>query len=134
MRAIVRQCILNDVFLQALGVTSDATLTGDVDTPDGRPFLNLKWGPDEPSHPECLTVRTSLAIWAHDTPGDFDRINKILTRLRVLLPSIAGVVSTNGEEVQVITWQGNGPDLQDDGHRTIVKVGNYQVIGKVASS
>lgn len=131
MRAIVRNRIVNDAFLQALGVTPEATLSGDVDTPDGRPFLNLKWGQDDVSFQECLTVKTPLSVWVHHTPGDFDPINKILTRLRILLPSIQAVIGADGSEVQVITWQGNGPDLQDDGHRTIVKVGNYLVVGKV---
>lgn len=131
MRAIVRTKIINDAFLQALGVTPEATIAGDVDTPEGRPFLNLKWGQDDPSYIGTLTVRTPLAVWVHHTPTDFDPINKILTRLRILLPSIEGVVSPDGSEVQVITWKGNGPDLQDNGHRTIVKVGNYEVIGKV---
>lgn len=131
MRAIVRSRIINDVFLQAMGVTPEATLAGDVDTPEGRPFLNLKWGNDESTYRECVTVRTSLGIWVHHTPGDFDPINKIHTRLRVLLPAIQGVVSPDGSEVQVVTWLGNGPDVQDDGHRTIVKVGNYEVVGKV---
>ena len=131
MRAIVRNAIILDAPLLALGVTSNATLAGDVDTPEGRPFLNLKWGTDTPSFRESLTVQTPLAIWVHDEPWDYDRINQILLRLRILLPSIQGVVSPGGSEVQVLTWQGNGPDLQDDGHRTIVKVGDFQVVGKV---
>lgn len=130
MRAIVRNAIINDTLLLTMGVTAEATLAGDVDTLAGRPFLNLKWGPDVPSFRESLAIVSTLAVWVHDEPGDFDLINKILQRLRILLPSIQAVVSSNGSEVQVITWQGNGPDLQDDGHRTIVKVGNYQVVGK----
>ena len=131
MRAIVRNAIISDSLLLAMGVTADATLAGDVDTPEGRPFLNLKWGQELPSFRESLSVQATLAVWVHHVPGDFDPINKILTRLRILLPSIQAVVVPGGSEVQVITWQGNGPDLQDDGHRTIVKVGNYQVVGKV---
>lgn len=131
MRVIVRNAIINDATLVSLGVTPEATLAGDVDTPAGRPFLNLKWGAESPSFRNHLTVQTTLVVWVHHTPWDYDPINKILSRLRILLPSIEGVTMPDGSEVQVINWQGNGPDLQDDGHRTIVKVGNYQVIGKV---
>ena len=105
MRAIVRNAIILDPTLLVLGVTADATIAGDVDSPEGRPFLNLKWGPDVPSFRESLSVQTTLAVWVHHTPGDFDPINKILTRLRILLPSIQAVVSPNGSEVQVITWK-----------------------------
>ena len=131
MRAIVRNAIIIDPALILLGVTPEATLAGDVDTPDGRPFLNLKWGNDVPSFRESVTVQTTLDIWVHHEPWDYDPINKILARLRVVLQALASARSPDGSEVQCVTWQGNGPDLQDDGHRTIVKVGSYQVIGKV---
>lgn len=127
---IVRNTIVSDPALQGLGVTPNGTLSGDVDTPEERPFLNLKWGSRSPSVVNAAPTVTTLVIWVHDKPADYLRIDKILSRLRALLTSIEGVVMPDGSEVQVITWQGDGPDLQDDGHRTIVKVGNYQVVGK----
>lgn len=130
MRTIVRTAITGDAALQALGVTPEATLAGDVDTPQGRPFLNLKWGSNLPSFKEQVTVQTTLTIWVHDEPADYARIDRILARLHVLLPSLAGVVSGDSE-VQVIEWQQDGPDLQDDGHRTIVKVATFLVVGKL---
>jgi len=129
MRTIVRSAIINDVPLQALGVLPAATLSGDVDTPEGRPFLNLKWGSNLPSFKEQTTVVTTLAVWVHDSPADYARIDSILARLRVLLPSLAGVVS-GISEIQVIEWLNDGPDAQDDGHRTIVKVATFQCVGK----
>lgn len=131
MRTIVRDTIINDASLITLGVTSDGTLAGDVDTPAARPFVNLKWGTDVPSFPNALPIQTTLAVWVHDEPWDYTRIHKIISRLRILLPAISAVVYPDASEVQVITWQGNSPDLQDDGHRTIVKVANFQVVGKV---
>lgn len=130
MRAIVRNAIITDATLLALGVTPAATLAGNVDTPTGRPFLNLKWGSNLPSFKEQVTVQTTLAIWVHDEPADYERIDKILARLHTLLPSLVGVVSGTSE-VQVIEWQNDGPDLQDDGHRTIVKVATFLVVGKL---
>src|SRR5690242_16842053 len=121
MRVIVRDAIITDPTLLSLGVTSAGTLAGDVDTPVERPFLNLKWGSDTPSFRGALPIQTTLAIWVHHTPWDYDPINKILSRLRILLPSIEAVVNPDGSEVQVITWLGNSADLQDDGHRTIVR-------------
>lgn len=129
MRTIVRAAIIGDATLSGLGVTAAAVLAGDVDTPQGRPFLNLKWGSNLPSFREQTTVQTTLTIWVHDEPADYTRIDRILARLRVLLPSLVGVVSAP-EEVQVIDWANDGPDLQDDGHRTIVKVATFNCVGK----
>lgn len=129
MRTIVRNAIITDAALLALGVTPEATLAGDIDTPQGRPFLNLKWGQRLPSVVRAAPRVVNLAIWVHDTPWDYGPIDAILSRLQVLLPSIEGVVDGTSE-VQVIDWLNDGPDLQDDGHRTIVKVGNYRVVGK----
>ena len=129
MRTIIRNAIINDATLTGYGVTPEGTLSGDVDTPATRPFVNLKWGTDLPSFRGSLTVQTNLAIWVHDNPGDYTRISQILTRLSVLLPSLVAV-KLDSSEVQVADFMGNGPDVQDDGHRTIVKVGNYRVVGK----
>ena len=129
MRTIVRKAIIEDQALIDIGVTPEHTLAGDVDTPEGRPFLNLKWGQTLPSFKNQVTVTTTLAIWVHDVPSDFAKIDAILARLRVLLPSIVGRVYGTSE-VQVIEWVNDSADLQDDGHRTIVKVANFTVVGK----
>lgn len=129
MRTIVRTAIIQDQALIDIGVTPEHTLSGDVDTPEGRPFLNLKWGQNLPSFKNQMTVQTTLAIWVHDVPSDFSKIDAILARLRVLLPAIVGRVNA-GSEVQVIEWVNDSADLQDDGHRTIVKVANFNVVGK----
>lgn len=129
MRTIVRAAILADTTLTTtLGVTAAGVMVGDVDTPAARPFLNLKWGEVLPSVKRATPTRTTLSIWVHDTPWDYARIVAILARLRTVLPAIEGEVDVTGI-VQTIEWTSNGPDLQDDGHRTIVKVGNYLVVG-----
>jgi hypothetical protein len=125
----VRSAITQDQALIDLGVTPEGTLSGDVDTPEQRPFLNLKWGQTLPSFKNQTTITTTLAIWVHDVPADFAKIDAILARLRVLLPAIVGRVN-GSSEVQVIEWLNDSPDLQDDGHRTIVKVANFTVVGK----
>lgn len=130
MRTIVRSAIINDPALVGMGVKPEGVVTGDVDTPLARPFLNLKWGLTLPSFRGSLTKTATLVIWVHNDPSDYGPIDRILTRLQVLLPSIEGSTAPDGSEVQVIDWLGDGPDLQDDGHRTIVKVGNYRVVGK----
>lgn len=128
MRAVIRQAIIGDASLQALGVVPEGVLSGDIDTPAPRPFLNLKWGAKNPAPFGGAAQRTTLAVWVHDEPNDYDRIESILARLRVLLTSLLGLQDTS-DYVSQIEWTGDGVDLKDDGHRTIVRVGNYTLNG-----
>jgi hypothetical protein len=128
MRAVVRSAIIGDAQLQALGVTSAGVLSGDIDTPEPRPFLNLKWGTRLPAPYGGVAYRNTLAVWVHDEPNDYGRIESILARLRVVLVGIQGVPDTN-DYVSQVQWNGDGPDLKDDGHRTITRVGNFTING-----
>jgi hypothetical protein len=128
MRAVIRTAVIGDATLQSLGVVASGVLTGDVDTPEPRPFLNLKWGPTNPAPFGAAAQRTVLAVWVHDEPNDYDRIDAICRRLRVLLPSLLGLVDLF-DYVSQIEWTGDGGDLKDDGHRTITRVSNYIING-----
>jgi hypothetical protein len=129
MRAVIRAAIIGDAPLIALGVTSGGTLAGDVDTPEPRPFLNLKWGTTNPAL-GGVAQQTTLSIWVHDTPGDYERIDSICRRLRVLLPSLLGLADLD-DYVSQIAWTGDGADGQDDGHRTIYRQSNYTLNGSM---
>lgn len=128
MRAVVRAAIIADEVLIAQGVIPEGVLTGDIDTPEPRPFLNLKWGTSTPAPFGGAAMRTTLAVWVHDTPNDYERIDAICRRLRVLLPSLVGLQDTD-DYVSQIAWDGDGVDLKDDGHRTITRVANYSLNG-----
>jgi len=128
MRAVIRTAILADAPLVALGVTPGGTLSGDVDTPEPRPFLNLKWGTTNPTPFGGVAQQTTLTIWVHDQPGDYERIDAICRRLRVLLPSLLGL-SDLDDYVSQIAWTGDSGDGQDDGHRTIYRQSNYTLNG-----
>lgn len=128
MRAVIRAAIIADSTLTTLGVVPEGVLTGDIDTPEPRPFLNLKWGTTNPAPFGGSAMRTTLAIWVHDSPNDYERIDAICRRLRVLLPSLLGLQDTD-DYVSQIAWDGDGVDLKDDGHRTITRVANYSLNG-----
>lgn len=129
MRTIVRSAIISDSVLLSYGVTPEATLAGNVDTPGGRPFLNLKWGEVLPSVVRAAPVVVTLAIWVHHRPWDYEPIDRILVRLRNLLPTLEGATDAPGNRIQCIDWTSDSGDLQDDFHRTVVKVANFRVVG-----
>jgi len=127
MRAVIRSAIIGDATLQSLGVVASGVLTGDIDTPEPRPFLNLKWGVTNPGV-KNVSQRTVLAIWVHDSGNDYERIDAICRRLRVLLPSLLGLQDLN-DYVSQVSWIGDGGDLRDEGHKTIVRVSSYTING-----
>src|SRR3954468_11104784 len=48
MRALVRSAIIADPTLNGLGITGSSSFAVDVDTPQVRPFLQLRWGTNVP--------------------------------------------------------------------------------------
>lgn len=130
MRAVIRSAIIGDAALQALGVVDSGVLSGDIDTPEPRPFLNLKWGTTTPAPFGGVPRINALTIWVHDEPNDYARIIQICKRLQVLLPSLVGLAdAVEGDYVSQITWTGDSQDLKDDGHRTITRQSSYTING-----
>jgi hypothetical protein len=127
MRTRIRQIIIDDAPLATLGVVDKGVLAGDIDTPNPRPFLNLKWGPRQPGM--ATQVSQVLEVWVHDDPNDYTRVQAIADRLRVLLPTITGQPGGDGGWVDQVRWDGDSTDLKDDGHRTITKRCVYTIIG-----
>jgi len=125
MRAVIRGAIVADLTLQGLGVVGEGVLSGEIDTPAQRPFLNLKWGERRPFFQGAVN-QAVLAVWVHDNPNDYDKIDLICARLRVLIPSLVGMQDVT-DYVSQIAWTGDGGDLKDDGHRTIARVSNYLI-------
>lgn len=128
MRSVVYQALSTDAGLLALTST---LLTGDVDTPAARPFVNLRWGLRNPGLSRTFTDRQDLAIWIHDAPNDYGAINQIVKRIREVLTSIEDQ-SDAGGHVTMSQWLFDSGDLVDDGHRTITRNTNYQIIGRGA--
>jgi hypothetical protein len=126
VRTLIYQAIINDPTLIGLGITGPSTFAIDVDTPAGRPFLQLRWGLNEIGLD--VSTRRSLVIWVHDQPGDYTNIDNIILRLRTLIPSLVPSPDSNGW-LQGVVWTGDSEDLVDDGHRTIARNTGFVLVG-----
>lgn len=126
MRTLIRQSLIASTELETLGVVPEAVMAGDVDTPEYRPFLNLRWNTTTPG---LATVdRRSLVIWVHDEPGDYDRIDRIIREIKAIMTSLVGVAHAYGYLV-VAEWSGDSEDLTDPGHGTITRTTTYSLVG-----
>lgn len=126
MRTLIYQAIINDSAMNALGITDASSFAVDVDTPQSRPFLQLRWGVNEIGLD--VSTRRSLVIWVHDQPGDYTEIDAIILRLRALIPSLVPSRDANGW-LQGVVWEGDSEDLTDDGHRTIARNTSFTLVG-----
>jgi hypothetical protein len=128
MRALIYGAIIADSTLNGLGITDANSFAVDVDTPQTRPFLQLRWGVNQPALSQTQIGRRLLTIWAHDQPGDYTKIDAIITRLRSLLPTLEGMSNGSGHLIAV-EWSGDSEDLSDDGHRTIARWTSFSIVG-----
>lgn len=132
MRSYIRTLLFEDNTLRALGVS--VVSAGDIDTPKERPFINLKWGVTTAGLRGTRVNKTQLAVWVHDEPNDYRRISDILYRCYALLIAVEGQhwVETDPEYdgyITLVEYNGESADLSDDGHGTIVRQGNYTIVG-----
>lgn len=132
MRDIILAALLGDATLVGLGVSDGAVLTGDVDTPAERPFLQLRYGATTPG-PARGGVGPNmrdLTIWVHDVPNDYTRIDKIVQQIKIVMLALEAEQSalTDGW-LAVVEWVGDSDDLADDGHRTITRNTSYRIVG-----
>lgn len=126
MRTLLFSALTGDATLNGLGIVNSNSFAVDVDTPEDRPFLQLRWG----GVTEGLDVvtRRNLVVWVHDKPGDYSRIDLIMLRLRTLIPSL--VPSTDGIGWLVgAEWAGDSEDLVDEGHKTIARNASFVLVG-----
>lgn len=126
MRALIFQAIVADATLAGMGITEDGSFAVDVDTPENRPFLQLRWGRNDVGL-DVVTQR-NLTIWVHDVPGDYGRIDSIILRLRTLILSLVAQPNADGW-LMGAEWSGDSEDLTDDGHRTIARNTSFVLVG-----
>lgn len=126
MRTLIFQAIINDSALNSLGFTSSSAFSVDVDTPQQRPFMQLRWGRNDIGLDRV--TRRNLVIWVHDEPGDYSVIDQTILRLRVLLPTLEGQNNGSGFLMSA-EWSGDSEDLADDGHKTITRNTSFSLVG-----
>lgn len=133
MRAVVRTAVIEDAELISLGVAPERCLAGDVDSPQivsGQPVLVFKWGTTNPGINTASTL-TTLVIWVYDAVGNgYTLIDRICRRLRVVVGGLEGVTDdVTLDYVSQASWSGDGPDLQDDAQRAVLRQSNYLLNG-----
>jgi hypothetical protein len=126
MRAFIRSLIVDDPTLQALNVTPAGVFMGDADTPQERPFVQLRWGGTTPG--VGAVDRRSLVVWVHDNPGDYTRVDAVLTRIKALFKGVAAAPHSSGW-ISQLDWVNDSDDLTDDGHGTITRNTTHTLIG-----
>lgn len=126
MRVLIRQAIAQDPTIQSLGVVPGMVQAGDMDSPEGRPFINLRWSVTTPGM-GGVDFR-QVVIWVHDEPGDFDRIDQIIRRIKDILSAMVGQPHAYGYLNQA-EWLGDSEDLVDDGHGTITRTTSFRLVG-----
>lgn len=134
LRSHVFAALSNDSVLTGLQITSASLFTThDVDTPQARPFVVLRWQNTVPGLGDDDTrwVNTRrLQVWAHDDPGDYDRIDQILQRVRVVLKQLVGVnTGESGSWIAETNWEGDSDDLSDEAVGTITRNSSYSFTG-----
>lgn len=127
MRTLIRQALVNNASLGAAGLTEESIVSGDADSIQQRPFINLKFGDDNPGLGPVS--RRNLVVWVHDEPDDYTRIDLILGLVRSTLESLNGETTTGGHVMQ-IHWLTSSSDLSDTDRRTILRTATYQIVGR----
>lgn len=129
MKALVRNAIGTDANILADVQSVNSVLSGQADTPSQRPFINLIWGPRTVGLPRTRADRQQLTVWVHDRGNDYNRINRILSRVRTVLEALEGVEDPEHGHVTAVLWTGDSAELTDTGHGTITRNSSLTIVG-----
>lgn len=100
----------------------------EVEAEPERPFAVIRLGIDTPEvHQREGATSTTATIWVHDDPGSYIRIDGLLKTIR---DAIIAKSDLSGAGIFEAIWIGDGPDLADDGRKTIVKTTAYRLVGR----
>jgi hypothetical protein len=127
MRALIRMTLVDDAPLAGYGLVADAIVSGDADSIRERPFINLRFGDDNPGLGPV--TRRNLVVWVHDEPDDYTRIDAIHKRIRAVLEALNGSTSDGGYVMQ-LHWRTSSSDLSDADRGTILRTATYEIVGR----
>jgi hypothetical protein len=113
--------------IPAKSMYAAGSLTG---RPSLVPFLIVDFG-TEFIGPYPGASEQEMDVFVHDEPGDFMRIDQVLTYVRQALMggedvTTGRVAETNGIAV---SWDSDSRDLADDGYKTIYKFASFTLRG-----
>jgi hypothetical protein len=134
IRSFVFSRLTTDATLNSLGITANSVFTThDVDTPQVRPMIVLRWGLTDNVLNHSPMAARALQVWVHDRPGDYERIETILRRVRTLLTSVSAEnAGASDEWVSEIRWDRFSEDLSDEDAGTITRNGDFTITGSAA--
>lgn len=130
MRAALREMLLNDEAIRALGFDHPESILNaqGVDTPGFRPFIVIRWQNVIPAF--GMVGQQSVAIWVHDEPGDYARIDDTIVRINYLCSNLVHQEGSDGSTISAMTWRGDSDDLFDDGYKTITRNTSFSAAGR----
>lgn len=113
--------------LGTLGVLPGSIYAAEsADSPKSDVFITHRWG--NVGVGVGASVPQTLDVWAYDRDLDYVRIDKILLRVRYLFAAVTAANAIEGWITQ-IDWQGDSPDLRDDGYHAITRHSTFRVVG-----
>lgn len=133
MRNAVYHLISTDPQIINLGVETVLASPG-VDTPEELAFIILRWGSRNPEFgdpplPLMQHVSTQdLTVWVHYKEANYNRINRVIERVKFLMTNALHVPGSDGMLRQA-RWTGDSPDLRDDGFHTFTRSSGYRCNG-----
>lgn len=104
---------------------------GSLDEAPVRPFGTYRLRVSTPGVVSSgLSREVGLELWVHDDPGSYTRIDGILGELEKVFKAVLHRSAAEGESISQTRFESRGPDLNDDGLRTIMKMTGFTLIGK----
>lgn len=127
-RSALLRLLEEDAVLVALGFGQVYT-TNAVDTPREKRFVIIRWEQTgdrvwKSKAPDRATV------WFHDRDRDYGQIDKAIEHLKAVLEQVTHVAGGDGWVMTVGEWNGNGPDLFDEGFNTVTRWTDITVISR----
>jgi hypothetical protein len=102
-------------------VYAGGSLTG---RPHRSPFIVIRMMPNSVAVKQGFAHRQIAEVWAHDEPGSYQRIDRILSAVRA---DLVGPVTI--PDAIACEWSGDSQDLPDDGLGTITRSASFTLIG-----
>src|SRR4051812_47503671 len=137
-RAAIRDALINDVRLQALGLDKDSILVNydGEQRPNDSLFIVIGWMPDTNAVTGDDVFRRdykNFTVWVHiyqKESTDFDRIDSILNILDDIYLNMIHVEGADGYTVTLVEGGTRSRDMKDDAYQTICRSASYRILSR----
>lgn len=126
LRAWQHALLLNPTVTALLGngAASVFQMSSFTDVPEDKPFLVHRLGlniPELTDNNRAVAMSSPSAVWIHDLPGDYGRIDLIAEEIKNVFQNAAP-----GKVIQA-TWMSLGEELRDPEMGTILRVATFRL-------